>query len=1159
MPVPADAGPDMNVCDVNTVPMAGNIASIGAGAWSRVSGPNTPNIVTASSPTTSIGTTTSLINGTYIYRWTITNGNCVTSDDMIINRSSSSTVANAGPDQPSVCGSVATMAAVNPTPGVGTWTQISGPNTAVISSVILSNTTITGMITGTYVFRWSITNGICTASTDDVSVTMFSTPTVADAGTDQSLCGNASTSLQGNTILVGTGLWSQVSGPNTALFSLNSDPVATVSGLISGNYVFQWTSNNGTCSSSDNVAVSITPAPSVSNAGTDQNICLFSPLTLTGNVPTTGTGSWSQISGAPAVIQTPSSNVTTITGVTSGTYGFRWTIINGTCPPSADDVIITVNDLPSLALAGPDQALCNITGTTMAATTPLVGTGEWTLVSGPNTPSITFPNLATTTITGLIPGTYFFDWTVTNGPCTSTDQAKVTIAALPTTANAGADQSLCGTSSASLEGNQALSGTGTWTRVSGPNTPTFTDLNSEITSVTGLVSGTYVFRWTISNGSCSASSDNVQITVTTGTVTVPNAGPNQTGLELCGLTSATLAGNIPVTGTGMWSLHSGSGATFTDPSDNATTITGTAGSTYIARWTITNGTCSAYDDVTITFPRNPTPSDAGADLNGSAMCGLTSVPLNANAPIYGTGAWSITSGTGGSFDNAFDPEAVFSGNAGSTYTLKWSISNSPCSVSEDQVTVEFKTKPGAPTGSASQSFCKGDVPALTNINVTGSNIKWYDNSVNGNLLPSTTHLINGTTYYSSQTVNECESPLRLATSASVTSCTGPLLPDINLSMYENPLNGSLVYDENDYTTSTDTDGDGDNIQYSILSSTIPGAFTIDPSTGIITIASSLLIDFESVHLVVIRIKGTDGINDATGKVIIDIYNLNDNVPVATPDGYTISEGGTLTVNSTDGVLANDTDADNGPLSAELVSGTSHGSLTLNSDGSFVYHHDEGESIVDSFTYKVRDEDSDGNTVTVTITVTPVNDPPVAQPDAYPVNEGGTLTLTSTAGVLNNDSDPEASTLTSVLVTSVSHGTLTLNTDGSFTYVHDGSETITDSFTYKVNDGTTDGNTVTVTITVAPVNDLPLAGNISKTENEDNTLLFFASDFTSVFTDADANTLSKIKIISLPLNGTLKLSGTNVIVNDEILFSDLSNITFVPDLNWNGNTSFGWNG
>src|SRR5438094_10248383 len=121
------------------------------------------------------------------------------------------------------------------------------------------------------------------------------------------------------------------------------------------------------------------------------------------------------------------------------------------------------------------------------------------------------------------------------------------------------------------------------------------------------------------------------------------------------------------------------------------------------------------------------------------------------------------------------------------------------------------------------------------------------------------------------------------------------------------------------------------------------------------------------------------------------------------------------------------------------------------DRSFTYVHDGSETTTDTFTYKANDGSLDSNVATVTITINPVNDAPVAVNDAYNVNEGGTLTVTA-PGVLGNDTDAENNALTAVLVTGPAHASsFTLNPDGSFVYVHDGSETTTDSFTYRAND------------------------------------------------------------------------------------------------------------
>ncbi|MFC0781276.1 Ig-like domain-containing protein, partial [Flavobacterium sp. HJSW_4] len=148
-------------------------------------------------------------------------------------------------------------------------------------------------------------------------------------------------------------------------------------------------------------------------------------------------------------------------------------------------------------------------------------------------------------------------------------------------------------------------------------------------------------------------------------------------------------------------------------------------------------------------------------------------------------------------------------------------------------------------------------------------------------------------------------------------------------------------------------------------------------------------------------------------------------------------------------------------------------------------------------------------------VTAVNDAPVAEKDGYSVNEGETLTVITLDGVLSNDSDIDGDSLTSIVVTGPSHGTLTLNLDGSFTYIHDGSETTKDSFTYKANDGNLDSNIATVTITINPVNDLPVANDDPYTVAEDNsvTLTPLSND-----TDAEGDALSIVSINGTTLTG-----------------------------------------
>jgi VCBS repeat-containing protein len=106
-----------------------------------------------------------------------------------------------------------------------------------------------------------------------------------------------------------------------------------------------------------------------------------------------------------------------------------------------------------------------------------------------------------------------------------------------------------------------------------------------------------------------------------------------------------------------------------------------------------------------------------------------------------------------------------------------------------------------------------------------------------------------------------------------------------------------------------------------------------------------------------------------------------------------------------------------------------------------------------------------------------NAAPVANADAILVSEGGSATVLSdgsTTSVLANDTDAEGSTLTAAVATGPAAGSLTLNTDGTFSYLHGGGEGATDSFTYVANDGTDDSAPATVTISVSAVNDAPVA-------------------------------------------------------------------------------------
>ena len=229
---------------------------------------------------------------------------------------------------------------------------------------------------------------------------------------------------------------------------------------------------------------------------------------------------------------------------------------------------------------------------------------------------------------------------------------------------------------------------------------------------------------------------------------------------------------------------------------------------------------------------------------------------------------------------------------------------------------------------------------------------------------------------------------------------------------------------------------------------------------------------------------TDG-NGGTdvGVVNITVTSVND-APVAVDDSATTAEDTAVTID----VSANDTDVDGVSLTVSLESGDTtprNGTVSV-VDDSVVYTPDANFFGNDTFTYTVTDADGLSSSATVNVTVTPVNDAPVAVNDTFAVTEDTPITGGDVlaANEMTADSDVDGDTLTVSLVDDVDSGTLDLNPNGTFTYTPDSDFNGSDSFTYQIIDGNGGVDTATVTLTVTPVNDAPVANDDSSSTAED---------------------------------------------------------------------------
>jgi PKD repeat protein len=705
-PTTSAAGPNRIVCLANSTLQA-NAAVVGTGQWVLISGAGT--ITTASNPNSAV---TALGVGANVFEWRITSGICpVSTSQMTITRISVGNTANAGLDQ-NICVDNTTLTANTPiNGGTGLWTTTS---TAVITNPTSPTTTVTGLSAGNNTFTWTITDA-CGSSNDAVIVRVETTPTVASVGATIDVCGTATATLSANTAVVGTGTWTVQSG--SGIFTNASSPTTTVSGLSLGANVFRWTIANSCASTFADQTVTRNPTATAANAGTPFSTCLAT-ANLNASTPVGGTGNWTVTAGG-GVITTPSSPTSGVTGLTVGANTFVWTVTDVCGTSTTSTVTITRDAPPSTALAGSDIEVCNADVVTLAGNNPTSGTGFWVAISGGAT--ITNPTQFNTGVTNLGPGANIFEWTVSNSCGTSSDQVTVLRYIVPI-ADAGVDQTLCGTSTI-LNGNIPTgTSTGQWTLVSGSGT--FANATLYNTAVTGLSIGANVFRWTVFNGpTCVTNSDEVTVIRETNS-TFAYAGPN---VVQCGAT-VTLTANTPDPTTNFyWTLAPGTtltaGTLGVNGGANGTptiTVSGLILGSNVFTWTVKNTCATSVSNVDITRIDNTTPANAGTD---QTIC-ADATTLAGNTPTNGTGTWTVvTQPVGGTANivGANTANATLNGlSVAGNYTLRWTITNGACSTQQDEVVITRLSAPTVSNAGVAQAICVNSATLAGNAPTSGT-------------------------------------------------------------------------------------------------------------------------------------------------------------------------------------------------------------------------------------------------------------------------------------------------------------------------------------------------------------------------------------------------------------------------------------------------------
>ena len=515
------------------------------------------------------------------------------------------------------------------------------------------------------------------------------------------------------------------------------------------------------------------PLPEATISGGGEYCAGTDPTGVDVQINFSGIGPWDVIYAIDGVDQPEITGIATspyiLSNVTAGVYTLTSVSDENCAGTVSGSATVIENSLPTAEISGGGSYCAGTNPTGINVTIDLTGVAPWTVVyaiDGVNQPALIDIPASSYVLTDVTAGDYTLV-SVTDANCTGTVSglAEVVENPLPTAEISGGGSYCAGTDPTGINVTIDLTGEGPWTvvyAIDGASQPELIDILTSPYIIADATEGEYTLV-SVVDANCTGTVNGIATVVEN---PLPTATMSGGGSYCAGTNPTNVDVSIELTGTGPWTvIYAVDGMPNIVSGINATPyVISDATKGEYEMIGVEDAFCSGTVSGSASVVEFETPT-AIMSGGGEYCKGADPTGVDVQIDLTGEGPWLVRIAVDGDERNIMviaTPHII--NDVGEGYFTIISVTDANCTgtVSGDALVVEIETAP--PTGEANQEFCSG--ATIADIAVTGEAIAWYD-APGGSILADDYVLVDGETYYATQTAEGCESLDYLAVTVTV--------------------------------------------------------------------------------------------------------------------------------------------------------------------------------------------------------------------------------------------------------------------------------------------------------------------------------------------------------------------------------------------------------